>query len=126
MADATLPEPPPEPPVPPDPTAAEQQKKTGGDFNRLSKEVLADLLGKRGVLQDAPEWWNHRLLFAHSHGAITNEQLERSLSCSTRVVKRYLWSITSDITVRSRLRTYSIATTKLWHRLGAIVNMCAV
>jgi hypothetical protein len=94
-------------------------------MKKLSREHLDALL--KGVEGEAEHtWWNDRLRFAHSRGKITDKQLRNALTYKTRVVKRYLWSMTTDPEVRQRMRTLSVVSSKLWHRLGALVNMCAI
>ena len=95
------------------------------DYNRLSRDTLDDRL--KGVAGEADHpWWNHRILFAHSQGVITDTERDRCLSRKKRVIKRYLWSIATNPVVRERLRAFAIVSSKLWHRLGAAVNLCAV
>ena len=117
MASA-LPGEPPDPGKPPDPP----KPPSNGKLSRVKLDAL--LKGVAG--EEAHPWWNDRLAFAHSNGLLTVEQLQAAQSVRTRVLKRYLWSITSDDIVRQRLRTYAIAASKLAHRLGAVLNMCAV
>ena len=68
------------------------------DFNRLSRvrldARLASVPGEGDHL-----WWNDRLRFAHAHGKITDLELERSLSRQVRVIKRYLWSRRTQMSV---------------------------
>ena len=69
-------------------------------------------------------WWNHRLLFAARLGLVTEHELKTSLSYRVTCVKTSLRSIGCPGAIQARLRLYSIATSKIHHRLGAMLNMC--
>ena len=71
-------------------------------------------------------WWNHRLLFAARLGLVTEHELKTSLSYRVTCVKTSLRSIGCPEAIQARLRLYSIATSKIHHRLGAMLNMCVV
>ena len=95
-----------------------------GNPNRVSAQRLDARLACEGC-SEAPEWWNDRLKHANRLGVLTPDELQASLSKSTRCVKRYLWSLTEDSLVRQRLRSYSIACSKLLVRAFSILNLCA-
>ena len=97
-------------------------KRRTGHVSR--EELDRRLTGVEG--EEEHQWWNHRLIFAAERGKITKHELNTSLSCRVTCVKTSLRSIGCSDAIQSRLRLYSIATSKIHHRLGAMLNMCAV
>ena len=93
--------------------------------NRVSKSELEKRL-KSVDGNSVGTWWNHRLQFAAEHGLVSEAELEASMSYRINCVKTSLRSIGCSSSIQSRLRLYSIVASKIQHRLGVLMNMCAV
>ncbi|AUF82525.1 hypothetical protein TetV_443 [Tetraselmis virus 1] len=105
-----------------DSKANEPKKRQRGNVSRLQLDaLLKDVEG-----EDTVPWWNHRLNFAASNGLISDLQLRRSLSYRNSCVKTSLRSIGVAKPLQDRFRLYSIACSKIQHRLGAVLNMAVV
>lgn len=98
------------------------KKRCTGHVSRI--ELDARLAGVEG--EEEHPWWNHRLLFAARCNRVTERELKASLSYRVTCVKTSLRSIGCPGSIQARLRLYCIATSKIFHRLGAVLNMCVV
>ncbi len=81
--------------------ASKESDDGPGRGGRISREKLDKLLQS---YDNAPEFWNDRLLFALKKGQINETQYRCSSATGEHCVKRYLWSLTNNDVIRKRLR----------------------